>query len=214
MSVSKDALELELLEAEIRKFTAEAEVAECNSVLKAREVEQTLAQAGEHGEVLFMAEVTDTTIYTLMKQLENLSNRFPERAIKLIIDSPGGGILDGLHLYDFLQALRAKGHHITTHSRGMAASMGGVLLQAGDWRTMSPNAFLLIHEASAGTAGSLPQMKDSTAFVERLQAKTTEILAQCSTMSVEDIEKRMDRRDWWMDADEALKLGFIDQIVD
>ena len=71
----------------------------------------------------------------------------------------GGYITDGLALYDHLQELKLRGHHLTTIGLGAVASMGPVLLQAGSHRVLGANAFLMLHEASAGTGRKVWEMK-------------------------------------------------------
>lgn len=197
--------------AEVRKLNAEAELAELRAEGERIQLSRLETMGPESDTYLLYDVVNDGSVYDALGGLAQWSRRFPAQGLNIVIDSPGGSILDGLHLYDAIQHMRNE-HYITTIGMGMAASMGGVLLQAGDLRVMSRNAFLLIHEASAGAAGKVSEIKDRAAFVARLQDKVAAILAERSTMSVEEIIERMDRRDWWMDAEEALELGFIDEI--
>ena len=97
-----------------------------------------------------------------------------------MFDSPGGGIIEGFSLFDQILWLRANGHQVTTIGQGMAASMAGVLLQAGDIRIMSPQASLLIHEASFGAMGSFGQVEDQVKFVKKLQERILELAGSAS----------------------------------
>lgn len=132
--------------------------------------------------------------------------------ITIIFNSPGGGVFEGLALYDFIRDLRSRGHKVITKSVGMAASMGGILLQAGDERVMGPNAYMLIHEVSSGAIGKTSELEDALEFTTRLQEKLLNILAERSTMTVAQIKRKWKKKDWWLDAQEALELGFIDRI--
>lgn len=132
--------------------------------------------------------------------------------ITLRINSPGGDIIAGLALFDFLLEIRASGIHLTTTSIGMAASMGGILLQAGDVRTMGRNASLLIHEASYGYSGKVSEMENEAEFVKSLQTRLVAILAERSTLTERQLTAKWKRRDWWIDAPGALKLGFVDAV--
>lgn len=136
----------------------------------------------------------------------------PGSDITIIFNSPGGGVFEGLALYDFIKDIRARGHKVTTKSVGMAASMGGILLQAGEERVMGPNAYMLIHEVSAGTMGKVSEMEDALEFSNRLQEKLLSILAERSSMTAAQIKRKWKKKDWWLDAQEALELGFIDRI--
>lgn len=110
-----------------------------------------------------------------MEELGSWSRREPGCAMKIIFNSPGGSIIDGLALYDFILELRANGHYVETIAVGMAASMGGILLQAGHERVVGANAFVLVHEASTGAMGKTSEIEDEVAFVKRLQEKLLDI---------------------------------------
>ncbi len=109
-------------------------------------------------------------------------------------------------------AIKAAGHTLTTVTVGMAASMGGILLQAGDVRVASRNSVILIHEVATGASGKMTDLEDEVEFAKSLQKKLVSILAERSTMTAKQIENRWKRRDWWLSSDEALKLGFVDAI--
>ncbi len=203
LEASKMIREIELLDEQIEFKAAEAG-------LKLRELAITVSQAGEAGVFTFYDEVYYDSVLQCIRQLSGWSNRFPECPLTLVFDSPGGSIIDGLHLYDFLLSLRAKGHHLTTVGSGMAASMGGVLLQAGDERVMTPNAVMLIHEASSRLGGKVANMEEALSFTKKLQSKVVGILAERSRLSVRQVETRWKKTDWWLDSAEALADGFVD----
>lgn len=159
----------------------------------------------------FYGSVGPMSVYTCMKDL-GVWARQSSDPITIVFNSPGGSIIDGLALYDFLRHLSAQDIHITTIGLGMVASMGGVLLQAGDHRILGGNASLLIHEASTGTGGKVSELEDEVAFVKRLQERLLDILAARSTMTKPEIKRRWSRRDWWLDAEESLRRGFCDEV--
>ena len=115
-------------------------------------------------------------------------------------------------IFDHIQDLRANGHHVTVKVRGMAASMGGILLQAGDMRCVGPEALVLIHAVSSGAIGEVNQMEDRVAFTKLLWEKLSKILAKRSSMTAEQIREKAYKFDWWLEAEEAVKLGFADAI--
>lgn len=160
----------------------------------------------------FLESVTSSSVKDAISTLVRWSRTDPGCPITIIFDSPGGSIIDGFHLFDVIIELRRKGHEITTVAQGMAASMAGVLLQAGDIRVMSEQAALLIHEASFGAMGSYGKVEDQVEFVKKLQKRILKIFANRSNMSEEEIENKWHRKDWWMLADEALELGFCDEV--
>lgn len=202
---TKAQLEATLLEAEIRETTAKAEMAEL-------ELKYLKARPQAKGSFAFVGPVHEDSVHRLIDKLEIWSETHPKGEIELTINSQGGSVLDGFALYDYLQALKARGHKLTTVGVGMVASMGGVLLQAGDERIMSPRCWLLIHEVQGLTAGSFSQMEDDMKFNERLQDQALDILAERSTLSRRQIKNRWKRKDWWISASEALTGGFVDNI--
>ncbi len=180
---------------------------------KEREAAREKASADENLTYTFYDGVTDESIKPSLQKLGDWSRRFPGKPITVIVNSPGGSVLAGLALYDYLQKLRADGHHITVICFGMAASMGGILLQAGDKRMLGANAKVLIHAVSGGTIGTVHAMEDRVAFSRNLWEGLKKILATRSVLNEAEIEERAHRKDWWLDADEAIALGFADEIV-
>lgn len=138
----------------------------------------------------------------------------PSCDIEIVFDSPGGSVFDGLNLFDYIQELRRKGHHITTHTRGMAASMAGILLQAGDKRTMSAESYILIHEVSTVTGGKIGDIEDEVELIKKIQSRVLDIFAERSggKISKTTLQRRWRRKDWWVDSTEALKLGLVDEV--
>ena len=94
----------------------------------------------------------------------------------------------------------------------MAASMAGILLQSGNKRVIGQNAYILIHEVSDVAAGTTSEIEDELKLTKRLQKRLVGILAERSTMSEQQIEKKWKKNDWWLDANEAVELGFADEI--
>lgn len=211
MPKTPQTLEDRKLEAEIRKLHAEADRAEFQASTEYLALSKTQAQGPEHSDFLLYDFISNKSVWNAVSGLAVWGRRFPDENLRLVIDSPGGSVIDGLHLYDAIQALRLT-HHVTTVGMGMAASMAGILLQAGDVREMSANAFLLIHEVSAGTAGTVTQMRDEAAFLEGLNARGMDLLTARSTLTTEEVLDKIARKDWWLSAEEALEFGFIDQI--
>lgn len=146
--------------------------------------------------------------------LQVWERRDPQKPITVDINSPGGSITDGLALYDQLMRMRRKGTFITTRATGLAASMAAVILQAGEVRYMDERAKLLIHEGSATFGGtmSVGEQEDFRTFSTMLQSDLLDILSERSTLSKRQIQTRWKRKDWYLTAPEALKLGFVDVV--
>lgn len=216
----KEAAEAESLRAEARKKTAEALVAETNAkkasfdLLKAEyEESKRLASDEFHHIYRFRGQVDGSTVGKCLAQLSTWHRLDPKSDIEIVFSSPGGSILDGFELFDYIQFLKQEGHYVVTSTQGMAASMAGVLLQAGNKRVMGKSAWLLIHEASFGTGGSVGQVEDTVEWVKMMQDRILDIFAERSVMSRRDIRKNWTRKDWWMGAETALKHGFVDELA-
>ena len=138
----------------------------------------------------------------------------PKCGIEIILNSPGGDALPGLALFDFIGELRRRGHSITTHVLGCAASLAGVLLQAGERRVMGQGAFLLIHEISAQMGGKIGDIDDTSIFLKKLQTRMVDIYMERvqGKISRAAFIHGCKRKDWWLSAEECLKLGFIDEV--
>ena len=207
------------LKAEGRKFEAEARKAEAEArgaeieAAKAERVEKAmLADNNWHHVYVFDKQVDGKSVTECIKKLTEWNRNDPNCDIEIIFNSPGGSVVDGMALYDFIKQIQHKGHKVTTSSLGMAASMAGILLQAGDVRKMGSEAWLLIHEGSFGAIGSVSEVEDRVEWVKKIGERILAIFAEKSTLSKAQIKRRWHRKDWWLDADEALKLGFIDEI--
>ncbi len=213
-------------EANARRLNAEALLAETNVELAKTvlvvERQTTAKETAEHAAWLasdsqqhvirFLGAVNPAAVHSAIAKLVRWHRLDPECDITFLIDSPGGDIVAGFHLFDQLLWMRSEGHDITTVATGMAASMGGVILQAGTTRIITPQASMLIHEAAFGVIGSMGTIEDEVEYVKMLQGRIAEILAERSTMTVLQIKNRWKRKNWWLMADEVLKLGFADEL--
>ena len=209
---TKSELERRKLEAEIRKIEAEAATAEYERDQYARDDAAATSAEHQHNIYTFIGPVGGSSVEKCMAHLGRWARRDPGCDITIVFNSPGGSVFDGLALYDEIEALKDRGHRITTVARGMAASMGGILLQVGHERVVGKNAWVLIHEVSSAMRGSTTDMEEDLKFTKRLQDRCVEILAARSTMSKAQIMRRWKKTDWWISADEALELGFADRV--
>jgi ATP-dependent Clp endopeptidase proteolytic subunit ClpP len=205
--------------ARARKATAEAKSAEHQAAVHAYQyqyaTEQVLkanASDDTHHTYRFNGGVNSDSVRRASSKLSEWSRLDPGCDIEVIFNSPGGSIFDGMSLFDTIQALRADGHHVTTGAVGYAASMAGILLQAGDTRWIGHQSWLMIHRASFGIGGSTYEVEDEVAFVNRIEARIVDIFASRSTLKPSAIKKNWDRKDWWVSADEALKVGLVDDV--
>lgn len=171
-----------------------------------------LAAHKYHHIYFFKGAVGDDTAQKCMDQLTLWMRNEPQCDIEIIFNSPGGAVTAGLALWDHIQFVRAAGHKVTTSTIGMAASMAGILLQAGDLRVMGKESWLLIHQVSFSASGSFGDVEDTTKWVERMQDRVLDIFASRSKMTKQQIKRKWHRTDWWISSDEALKLGLVDEL--
>lgn len=211
-SATLEDLDIEKRKLEIRKLTAEAERHELEALRARRETVAWDASADEHRIYNFFGAVDGSTCMAAQDVLGNWARRGGGE-FTVVFNSPGGSVIHGLALFDFLENIKVEYDvHLTTIARGMAASMGGILLQAGDHRIIGSNAHVLIHEVSSIGFGKISEIEDELAFMRKLQGRCSAILASKSTMTQKQIENKWKKKDWWLDADEAVELGFADEI--
>ena len=131
--------------------------------------------------------------------------------ITIYVNSPGGFISDGLAIYDTMQFIKPD---IQTVCTGMAASMASVILCAGTKgkRKILPNAKVLIHQPWGGTIGTAADMTIEVNEINKEKQRIYEILAKHTGKTAEEISFDS-QRDFWLNADEALKYGCVDEIV-
>lgn len=203
--------------ANAREAEAKAEKIELELAV-AREKEQTRIHSDYHKRVYqFDGAVDASSVGKCMSQLREWDRLDPDCPIEIIFNSPGGAVIHGMALFDLIVRLSTRGggrHKVTTGAQGYAASMGGILLQAGDVRWIGTQSFLMIHEISAGTGGKIGEMKDDVKFYDAICAQVVDIFV---TRSGGKITKRKfieswQRQDWWLLSDAALRLGFVDEV--
>ena len=211
-AVATDAHESEKKSLELRKLFAETLRAELLLEKTLHERDASQADASANHIYTFWNEVNEDTVKECIAELSLWHRQSPKCPITIVLNSPGGSVVEGLALYDFLMGLRRKRHHLTVIVLGEAASMGGVLLQVGNTRVMGRNAFLMIHEISYGAYGKSAEHRDEMALVKKMESKLLRILTKRSTFSVRELRARWERKDWWLDAKEAVANGFVDKI--
>lgn len=207
-----------LLSAQAERAAAEAGVAQIILSNKQREEARELAQDRHNHVYVFDQAVGEKSVKECIQTLTVWARQDPACDIELQINSPGGSIFDGLALVDFIRSLQGKGHRVRTVALGMAASMGGVLLQVGDERVIGKNAMLLIHQGSLGAVGDYGQVEDRVKLMEHFHDRILDLFVE-RAKSINPkttkafIQKRWNRTDWWIPAQEAIDLGFADTIL-
>jgi len=216
------------LAAEAAKVEAQAETARQEAITakaeadtavigatKARDRYEAEMAGNEHHHVYeFNSVVNTSSVKECMTKLTEWHRRAPGCAIEIIFNSPGGEIIPGMALFDHILEMRAQGHEVTTVALGYAASMAGILLQAGSKRVAGREAWVLIHEVSSWAQGKVGDMEDEVKFLKRLQKRVLHIFAERSDgkISEQALARKWHKTDWWLDSDECLQLGIVDEI--
>ena len=162
--------------------------------------------------IIFLSgEIDDYTANLVVAQMLFLEMEDPDREINLYINSPGGSVTAGMAIYDTMQYLRCP---VATLCIGMAASMGAFLLTAGakGMRRILPNAEVMIHQPLGGARDQATDIAIQAENIMKIKKKLNTILAQRTGQSLEKVEADTER-DHYLDAEEALAYGIVDEIV-
>ena len=162
--------------------------------------------------VMLGGEVTDDSANSIVAQLLFLQAQDAKKEISMYINSPGGSVTAGLAIYDTMQFISCP---VATYCIGQAASMGAVLLTAGEKgkRFALPNARIMIHQPWGGAEGKASDIEITAREILRLKEILNQILATHSGKSLEDVVRDTDR-DHFMSAAEACTWGLIDKVLD
>ena len=161
--------------------------------------------------VIFLGtEVNDYTANVIQAQLLYLDSVDSERDINLYLNTPGGSVYAGLGIYDTMQFVKAK---VSTICTGLAASMGAVLLVAGEsgMRAALPHSRVMIHQPLGGIQGQASDIEITAKEILKLKDELYQIISDKSGKSMDRIRQDADR-DHWMTAAEALEYGMIDKV--
>ena len=164
--------------------------------------------------IMLTEDVNQVTASSIVAQLLFLESEDPDKEISFYINSPGGSITDGMAIVDTMRYIKCP---ISTICVGMAASMGAVLLACGDKgkRFATPNSEIMIHQPliSGGLSGQATEIKIHADHILRTRSRLNKLLSEQTGQDLETIEKDTER-DNYMLAEEALKYGLIDGILD
>ena len=163
--------------------------------------------------IVFLSEdVNDVTASLVVAQLLFLEQADPDKDINFYINSPGGSITSGFAIYDTMNFIKCD---VSTICVGMAASMGAFLLSSGTKgkRLALPNSEIMIHQPMGGMRGQASDIKIHADRILQTKRKLNEILAANCGKPIEEVERDSDR-DNFMTAEEALKYGLVDKVIE
>lgn len=163
--------------------------------------------------IIFLgSEIDDTVANLVIAQMLFLESQDKTKDIKLYVNSPGGSVTAGLAILDTMNYIKPD---VATICIGMAASMAAVLLSSGKKgkRFSLPNAEVMIHQVMGGAEGQGSDIKIRAERILKMKDMLNELLAKNTGQPFAKVEKDTDR-DYFMSAEEALKYGLVDKIVE
>ena len=163
--------------------------------------------------IIFLTGPIDDNVASLVcAQLLFLESENPKKEISFYINSPGGIVWSGLAMYDTMQYISSK---IMTICIGQAASASSLLLTAGEkgMRFSLPNSRIMVHQPSGGFHGQVTDIEIQTNEIVKTKKRLNEIYTKHTQKSIKEIESIMER-DRYFSAEEAIKFGLIDKIVE
>jgi len=162
--------------------------------------------------VIFLGVPIDDDVANIIQaQLLFLESTDPESDITMYINTPGGNVSSGLAIYDTMQLIKPD---VATICTGMAASMGSILLCAGapGKRSILPHSKVMIHQPIGGVKGQASDILIEAKEIESTRKELYTIISEHTGQSYDKVFADADRN-FWMNAEEALKYGMVDEIL-
>ena len=162
--------------------------------------------------IFITGPIDDTVAASICMQLLFLEAENPKKEISMYINSPGGVVTSGMSIYDTMQFIRCP---VSTTVMGQAASMGSLLLTAGEkgMRFALPNARIMVHQPSGGYQGQVTDILIHAKEVESLKRRLNEIYVHHTGRDYQTIEDALER-DNFFTAEAALAFGLIDKVIE
>ena len=163
--------------------------------------------------IIFLNGPVDDNVSALVcAQLLFLESENPKKEIAMYINSPGGVVTSGLAIYDTMQYIKSP---VSTVCMGMAASMGSLLLAAGEagHRIALPNARVMVHQPSGGFRGQASDIERHAEDIIKIKKRLNEIYVKHCGRTLEEVEKTLDR-DHFMSAEESKAWGIVDHVYE
>jgi ATP-dependent Clp protease protease subunit len=166
--------------------------------------------------IVFSGEVLEYQCGMAVRLLEAMVIQNPKKPIKVILNSVGGSAYDGLLVYGTIRDIVRRGTPVIIEVRGIAASMGAIILQAGSTRQAAKYSRFLIHESSVSKTDkpmTVTEQEEQATESRQFNKMLSEILAERTGKSVKNIEAVTKKRDYWLSSKEAKDFGLIDKIL-
>lgn len=161
--------------------------------------------------IILGTAIDDNVANSIVGQLLFLAAEDPDKDIKMYINSPGGSVTAGMAIYDTMNLIKPD---VQTIGMGMSASMGAFLLSSGEKgkRFILPSSEVMIHQPLGGAQGQATEIEIAANRIIKMKKKLTQVLADNSGQPFEKVAEDCER-DYYLDAEEALAYGLVDQII-
>ncbi len=163
--------------------------------------------------IIFLSgEINNEMADLIVAQLLFLEAEDPDKDIQIYINSPGGSVSAGFAIYDTIQYIKPD---VSTICVGLAASMGAFLLASGTKgkRYALPNADIMIHQPLGGTQGQAEDIRIQAEKILEIRKRINKILSEKTGQDIEIINRDTDR-DYYLNAEDAVKYGLIDKVME
>lgn len=184
-------------------------------IMKNKQYFQFKKQSDSKGEIYIYGDIVseewfdnDVSAPNFRKSLDELEN---VSEIDVHINSAGGNVFEGHAIYNMLKMHKAK---INIYIDALAASIASVIAMSGDTIFMHKNSFLMIHNSWIMTVGNAKELRETAELLEKTdKASNTAYLDKATNLSEEELNQMLEA-ETWLNADEALEKGFIDEILE
>ena len=162
--------------------------------------------------IFLWGQVEDKTAKQVVERMLYLEMIAPKKEIQLIINSPGGYVTSGFAIYDTIKSISSP---VSTVCAGLAASMGSILLSAGEKgkRYVLPHARVMMHQPSGGAGGRASDIEIQMDEIIKTKKLGAKILSENCGQPIEKVMKDFNR-DYWMSAEESVEYGIVDNILE
>ena len=161
--------------------------------------------------IFITGPIDDNVAASICMQLLFLEAENPKKEVSMYINSPGGVVTAGMAIYDTMQFIKPK---VSTLCVGQAASMGSLLLAAGDpgMRFALPNSRIMVHQPSGGFQGQASDILRHAEDIMKIKKRLNDVYVKHTGRDYDTIERTLDR-DHFMTSDEAKEFGLIDRVI-
>ena len=161
---------------------------------------------------LIVGQINDAVYAATTQSLQYIAS-LNNKPITVTMNSYGGDIDSGLAIYDLVRELN-KTVPVDIVATGSCMSMAAIILQSARKRLSMPHTSFMLHQLRGANAGDLGEQRDRYKHMENMQLKLNTVLSQRTGMSMKQIDKLIDRKDYFISSAEALQLNLIDKIVE